>query len=172
MHSRLLISLLAVGFLCSGCDGVKEQLGLTRHTPDEFSVMQRAPLEIPENLNDLPPPVLGAPRPQEVPAVKQAQEAVLGTTKPVVAAAASKSETMLINKVASTKADPNIRQQLAKDAAEDNEDSRPVVKRLLNIGSDKPSSTIVDSAAEAQRIMDAKKAGKPVTDGETPTIEE
>lgn len=171
MRSRLLISLLTVSVLGNGCDGVKEQLGLTRHTPDEFAVMQRAPLEIPENLNELPPPVLGAARPQEVPAVKQAQQVVLGAEKPV-AQSASKSETFLVNKVASSNANPNIRQQLANDAAEGSNDNRPVVKRLLNLGNDTPTSTIVDPAPEAQRILDAKKAGKPVTGDETPMIEE
>lgn len=171
MNTRFLVSLLAATVLCSGCDTIKEELGLTRHTPDEFSVMQRAPLELPVDFNSLPTPTPGAPRPQETSAVKQAQEAVLGTEKPV-SETASKSENLLLNKVGATTADASIRRQLAKDAEVESKDNRAVVKRILNLGDGVAPATVVDPAAEAKRIQDAKKAGQPITSGDTPTLEE
>ncbi len=171
MNKVFLTSLAVASVLCVGCDSVKEELGLTRHTPDEFSVMQRAPLEIPTDLNSLPAPNLGAPRPQDVSAVQQAQQVILGSEKSV-AEAPSKTENALLKKAGAAEATPDIRKQLALDAKVQSKDNRPVVKRLLNLGKDDGPVTVVDSAAEAKRIQDAKKSGKPVTTGETPTIEQ
>ena len=171
MTKYFLISLLAVGVLCSGCDSVKEELGLNRHTPDEFSVMQRAPLEIPTDLSSLPAPNPGAPRPQEVSAVTQAQQVVLGAEKSV-ADASSKTEDVLLQKAGVADAKPDIRNQLALDAKVQSKDNRAVVKRILNLGDGSSPTTVVDSAAESKRIQDAKKAGQSVTTGETPMIEQ
>lgn len=170
MNKVFLVSLMAVSVVLVGCDTVKEELGLTRHTPDEFSVMQRAPLEIPTDMTSLPVPTPGAARPQEVSAVQQAQQAVLGAEKPV-ADEASKTEDLLLKKAGATDAKPDIRKQLALDAKVQKKDNRAVVKRLLSMDDEAPA-VVVDSAAEAKRIQDAKKAGQPITTGETPTIEQ
>ncbi len=171
MKKYFLTSLLAVSAMCSGCDTVKEELGLTRHTPDEFSVMQRAPLEIPQDLSLLPVPNPGAPRPQDVSAVAQAQQVILGDKKSD-AEAPSKLENALLSKAGAAEPKSDIRKQLALDAKVQSKDNRPVVKRILNLGTEDEAATIVDAGAEAKRIQDAKKAGKPVTTGETPTVEQ
>ena len=171
MTGRFLVSLLAVTFLCSGCDRLKEEVGLTRHTPDEFAVMQRAPLEIPTDLNSLPAPQLGAPRPQEVSAKDQAQQVLLGSKAPV-ADMGSKAEDTLLKKAGASTAKLDIRQQLELDAKVQKENKKDVVKRFLNIEPDIAPATVVDAEAEAKRIQDAKKAGQAVTTGETPTIEQ
>ena len=57
----------------SGCTGFKRAIGLDPTMPDEFEVVQRAPLTIPPDF-DLRPPKPGAPRPQEVSADKLARE--------------------------------------------------------------------------------------------------
>lgn len=67
--------------LLTGCEDVKDQLGLSRRTPDEFAVMERAPLEVPQDLSQLPQPNPGALRPQETPATQMAKSAVLGMGK-------------------------------------------------------------------------------------------
>jgi hypothetical protein len=69
--SPVLLLLLAG---CSGA-GVSRDLGLTRDSPDEFTVTTRAPLSIPTDFT-LPRPQPGAPRPQE-PAAQLAAEAAL-----------------------------------------------------------------------------------------------
>lgn len=171
MTRVMIVSVLTIGLLVTGCDTVKEELGLTRHTPDEFAVMQRAPLEIPADLNTLPKPNLGAPRPQEIPAKQQAQQAILGEVS-TVADQESRSEKILLQKAGATAAQPDIRKQLELDAKVQSEDKRAVVKRLLNIGSDEKPASVVDAEAEAKRIQDAKKAGQSVTTGETPTVEQ
>ncbi len=69
--SAVLLVLLAG---CSGADFARD-VGLTRDSPDEFTVTTRAPLAMPTDFT-LPRPTPGAPRPQE-PAVQLAAEATL-----------------------------------------------------------------------------------------------
>lgn len=174
MNRLVLFCLLSSATILSGCGGssIKEQLGIDRHSPDEFSVLQRAPLEIPTDLKNLPVPQPGLQRPQDITAKQQATKIILGNTETSVNQEASSSEEILLQKTNATANNPNIRQQLAKEAKEQKNDKRPVIKRLLNVGDSDPSAVVVDAKAEAQRLKDAKDAGKPVTTGETPVIEE
>jgi len=162
------ISLLGL----TGCEMTKEQLGLTRRSPDEFMVMSRAPLEMPQNMTSLPAPHPGMKRPQETPAVAQAKQAIIGSEQVTHLESQSSSEQMLLQKTGATTARSDIRAIVNKEAIEDVEDKRPVIKKLLNVGSDQPPATIVDPAAEAERIKANKAAGKPLTEGETPTIDD
>ncbi len=154
----------------SGCAETKEQLGLTRRTPDEFAVLTRAPLEMPpEGSPLLPVPQPGMPRPQEVSPVNSAQTAVLGKPLPQ-AEAESSAEATLLRKAGATQSDAGIRATVNREAVEGTKDNRPVIKRLLSIGSDTPSATIVDAPGELRRLKENRDSGNPVTRGETPTL--
>lgn len=173
MNLLVKMSVLGVFFLVAGCDTVKTELGLNRHIPDEFSVMQRAPLEIPADLNTLPVPQPGASRPQEVAAKEQAKGLLLGDQKThSIVEKPSVSEKVLMNKVGGGAIDSNVREKLTTESQSATKDNRPVVKRILGIGKENAGSRVVDAEAEAKRIQDAKKAGKPITDGITPSLEE
>ena len=161
--------ILGIFLLSTGCDTVKSELGLDRHTPDEFAVMQRAPLEIPKDMTTLPVPQPGMDRPQDVTAKEQAKEVILGSE---VDAKPSAAENALVSKVSGGTTDSKIREKLAAEDKDGGNDNRPVVKRIFGIGSDTAGSRVVDAEAEAKRIQDAKKAGKPITDGETPSVED
>ncbi len=62
--------------LVGACGSVREELGLTKQAPDEFSVVTKAPLILPPDYA-LRPPEPGAPRPQELQPQQQAQRALL-----------------------------------------------------------------------------------------------
>lgn len=171
MHKLFLFSAACSVFILSGCGTVKSQLGLDRHSPDEFAVMQRAPLEIPSDLTTLPAPQPGMPRPQDVSAKQQAAQAILGSAG-ALSETTSSSEEALLQKTNATVANSNIRRQLAEESGQEKNDKRPVIKKLLDLGSNEPSAPVVDAKAEAKRIKDAKAAGKPVTTGDTPVIDE
>src|SRR3954462_853626 len=66
-------SLLLLGG-CSG-DALSRTFGLTRDSPDEYTVTTRAPLSMPPQYN-LRPPEPGAPRPQEQTERQQAEQAL------------------------------------------------------------------------------------------------
>ena len=76
MKKTLLIMMLPL--LLISCGNVKKRLGLERSQPDEFAVVERAPLTMPPNFN-LTPPQPGAQRPQEANPANTAQGLVLGT---------------------------------------------------------------------------------------------
>lgn len=172
MNKLFLFSVACSTIVLSGCGGVKEKLGLDRHSPDEFAVIHRAPLEIPSDLTILPMPQLGLQRPQDISAKQQAEKVVLGDSGINVSEKASSAEESLLQKANANGNNKNIRAQLAKEGSQEQKDKRPVIKKLLSVGDSDPSATVVDAKAEAKRIQDAKAAGKLITTGETPVIEE
>lgn len=165
----LLICLLALPVL--SCSGTKEQLGLTRRTPDEFAVVQRAPLEMPPDYY-LRPPAPGTPRPQEQKAVDQAAQAVLGRSPPP-STTKSNAENVLLQKTNAITADPNIRNVLDAETADVAASQKSTIKRILDIGDSNANAPapVVDPTAEAARIKANKEAGKPVNTGSTAPLE-
>ena len=86
MNTRfLLIALLALSACASG--EVKETLGLTRDSPDEFVVVSRPPLSVPPEFN-LVPPEPGKQDPRHS-TETMAKEALLGADAPVATPALS-----------------------------------------------------------------------------------
>lgn len=160
--------------LLAGCSTAKEQLGLERSAPDEFAVVKRAPLAMPPDFK-LRPPQPGAPRPQEASPYQSAKETVFGD------AAASgafvddgSSEAALLRAAGAVNIDPNIRRAVDAETTKLKDVNKPVAQKLLGIGGDpnEESASVVDAKAEAERIKKNKAAGKPVTEGETPSIDQ
>ena len=140
-RTPILIAALAVALplAIGGCSGVKETLGLTKQSPDEFRVVSRAPLSMPPDYN-LRPPTPGAPRPQEGTPRDQAQQAVLGIAPDAIPpigqgeeseAAQSSGESALLQSAGATGVDPNIRQLVDTETAEDAADSRTLADTLV-----------------------------------------
>lgn len=161
-------SLLAL----TACSGAKEQLGLTRTAPDEFSVVTRAPLAMPPDYT-LRPPRPGVARPQETRPSDQAAIAVLGSVNAPSGQGFTKSEAALLTDAGAGAADPAIRDIVDQETAAMAPKKQPVVKRLLKIGSDKPQepeASVVDPAAELERLRENRDTGQPITAGETPAV--
>ncbi len=177
MKHKKLYTLFALTFMAtslSGCSGVRDRLGLDKESPDEFSVITRAPLEIPPTLNAaLPTPNLGTPRPQEQTTINQAQEAVFGNAQ-TATNNISTGENTLLNKANATNTDPNIRAQVNKDTQELADRNEAVADKILNLsGKNKtPSATVVDAKQELERIQQKLKDSEIVTGDDTPYIEE
>jgi hypothetical protein len=98
---------------CGGGTTVGDALGMGRSTPDEFQVVQRAPLVVPPEFG-LRPPEPGAPRPQEGTPSARAQTALLG--EPVPEADSTPGQAALLASVGATRADPDIRTVLAEES--------------------------------------------------------
>lgn len=163
------ITVLALSALSlAACEATKEELGLSRRIPDEFAVVERAPLELPPDFY-LRPPTPGAPRPQEQAPEDQAAQALLGTPAP--RGTVSKSESVLLQKTNAAQADPTIRQTIDAETKAMAQADKPTIKRILDIGGDSEGpAKIVDPAAEAARIKAAKESGQSVSTGDTPSI--
>lgn len=173
----LLSSLLVLGACSNGAASVKDTLGLTKSSPDEFAVVKRAPLEMPPDYS-LRPPQPGAARPQEQATAEQAKQTVFGSAAPAATgaqpAAATGAESSFLQQAGAGVADPAVRTKIDAEAEEFRDVNKPVVKKIMgDLGNeDPPSANVVDAKAEAERLRKNKEEGKPVTDGVTPYIEE
>ncbi len=172
-QSIILCGLISCSFILSGCSSVRDIVGASDESPDEFAVMTRAPLSIPSELT-LPPPMPGAQRPQEVAATKQAQRAVLGDDTIMSDTQISDSENSLLQNAGAAQTDPNIRSTVNQETEEMHRRNQPVAQKLLSLTKDDTpaSATIVDAKKELERIQKNKEDGKSVTEGKTPYIEQ
>lgn len=182
MRFKWWMSLGAIGLLLavSGCGGqVRQALGMTKQSPDEFQVVTHAPLTLPPDYN-LRPPEPGAPRPQEGTAAEQAQTALYtnsdgsslstGAYGAPAETAQSGGEVALLQSAGAAGIDPGIRAQIDAETAAQIERDQTLIERLVFWRTPEPYGTVVDPAAEAKRLQENQALGKPVTEGQTPII--
>ena len=160
-------------FALSACGLSKDDFGLGRKNPDEFAVVKRAPLEIPASYY-LPTPTPGAARPQEISPEEAAKTAVLGKKSNSSETQSSAIEQVLIQQTGADQAEANIRSRVDRETQEYIETNIPVTEKLLNkVGANRQApALVVDAEAEAQRIRNNIEAGRDITDGEVPTLED
>src|SRR5215813_2061096 len=177
MRSNGWVCLAAAGAVLSlsGCGGqVRQALGMTKHSPDEFLTVAHAPLTLPPDYN-LRPPEPGAPRPQEGTAPEQAQKALYANnagTAPTYASAQdastesaqSSGEVALLQNAGAAGIDPGIRTQIDSETAAQIERDQSLIERLVFWRSPEPYGTVVDPAAEAKRLQENQAVGKPMTE--------
>jgi hypothetical protein len=183
MRSNWVMSLVAAGavFALSGCGGqVRQALGMTKQSPDEFQVVTHAPLTLPPDYN-LRPPEPGAPRPQEGTAAEQAQTALYANSGGTALStgssfdgsnetAQSAGEVALLQNAGAAGIDPGIRAQIDTETAAQIERDQTLIERLVFWRNPEPYGTVVDPVAESKRLQENQALGKPVTEGETPII--
>ena len=164
-------ALVALGLALAGCEGVKNQLGIGKNPPDEFTVVARAPLSLPPDYT-LRPPSPGAPRPQETQPRDRAKAALVGAAAGTrEAGAISPGEQALLTLAGTARAQPDIRRVINEENALFAEDDGRFVDRLIFWQSRPPSGVVVDPAKEARRLQEASALGDPPTTGTTPVIE-
>ena len=175
MKRQTIPMLLALAALAlSGCQSVKKELGVGRNSPDEFAVVKRAPLSMP------PDYTLRAPETGEAPAAaiasNQAKTIVLG--KPAAEPATDGSaDSALLQKLGTQNADPLVREKISEENGYIALENQKLVDKLIFwkepdvTDADLPASQ-VDAAKEAERIKQNEKQGAPVTQGDTPVVEE
>lgn len=166
--------ILALG----ACQGVRDQLGLTKQSPDEFKVVARAPLTLPPEFT-LRPPEPGIPRPQEGTTAQQARQAIFRLEQPkaqpleqeIGVDGRSRGELSLLKAAGADKIDPAIRRTIDSETQRLNAESDDFIDALVFWRKKEEPGLVVDAAEEAKRLRENAALGKPVTAGETPTIE-
>lgn len=159
MNKKYLVLLLP--FVVASCQGdVRDNLGLTREAPDEFAVERRPSLEVPPQFKLLPPSEGGSDiyisNTRET-----AKTAIFGETS--VDAASSSG---FLDRFGVQKADPEIRNALKEERGSEDPG---LLDRIRSISDDSNYKTIVDPAAERERIAGNVKEGKSVAEGEVKT---
>jgi hypothetical protein len=170
-HSLLAscVALLAL----AACGDVRDDLGLGRSAPDEFAVVDRAPLSMPPDFS-LRPPQPGEKRPQEIDLKQRADDIVFGADAGMAektTGGGSDAESALLVAAGAARADPNIRTTVDREAAEKVVGDEHLVNDLLWWRNKEKPATTVDAVAEAARIKAAKEKGEPINRSATPVIE-
>lgn len=170
---KILSLLLGTAVALGACSDTKEKLGLTKKAPDEFAVVKRAPLSMPPDYS-LRPPAPGAPRPQEQSPQEAARQTVFGLqeAQPQEQQITGKDAAFL-QRAGAAQADPSIRHKVDAETSVLAEKERPVVKRILGMdGPEDAPAHVVNAREEAERLQKNKEQGQPVTQGETPSVEQ
>ncbi len=153
MKKILLIALVGIGLGACSQD-MKEDLGLAKVAPDEFSVITRAPLSVPPDYT-LRPPRPGTSRPMEISTRAEARQTVFGVSdidKKTGVAQKSTDNDSFFGKVGVNNADPNIRDVVD---SEDPTDTRTTAERLLFLSGDNvDKGASLDPKEELERLQD------------------
>jgi hypothetical protein len=175
--SRARFTILAVSIAAlslGGCDSLRRAAGVDKSPPDEFSVVSRAPLELPPDYT-LRPPRAGALRAQEVAPTDQARQTIFRAAdknEPVVANGnLTTGEAAILKQAGATAAPPDIRKTVNQETTKLTEADRSFVDSLLFWKSEPLPGDIIDPQKEAQRLQSNAASGKKADEGEAATIE-
>ena len=161
-----LFPILASLLILTGCsDGMKKTFGLEANPPDAFDVATQAPLSLPPELGQLPPPNPGEPRPQPDDAAQAGLDALSPESALTPAPTGSSPGEQALLDQAGPPPPAEIRAQVNQSALIA---SNPpgFVSSLLGSGPTPPAT--VDAAAESKRLQENAAMGQPVTAGDTP----
>jgi len=167
-------AIVALGMATSACSSFSRALGMEKVSPDEFAIVTKAPLVIPPEYN-LRPPAPGTVREDLVQPQERAQAALFGPdATPVADGVVTAGEYALLTNTGVGDSDPQIRNVLASEASSLTQKDRGFTDRILFWqGAGAPSgydTTVIDAAAENERIRNSQATGEPVTSGVEPTI--
>lgn len=182
------VSMMALSACSSGT--VRDTLGLSSPSPDEYRVVSRPPLSVPPQFNLLPPSAT-AQSPNMLPADKQAQSLITGndasrasaqTLKPGTAdtavipvttgSASTSAESAFLKSAGADKADPTVRDHLVEEHIVQQDKKQESSWWDVMSSDTAPKETIVDANKESQRIKTDTDAGKPVTEGDTAVVKQ
>jgi hypothetical protein len=152
LRTAKLTAILCAGFALNGCQYIREATAVTKQSPDEFTVITKAPLVIPPDFNLRPPqPGIGS-RYALDPAV-QGQRALFPQSAVTQTAnlgdGYSDGERLLLSKSNALNADPNIRRVISADAGEDNQGLEFAKKVLAEGATPQPNLDNYGNAANS-----------------------
>lgn len=164
--------LLPLLVLLAACSNVKRELGVGRNSPDEFTVVKRAPLTLPPDFT-LRPPADGS-APSGAYSSEQARAAVLGEGAP--APAKSGAEAALLSKMGADNPNPAVRAEIERENGYLALQNRSVADKLIFWKDGEPDpakapAPVVDAKAEKERLEKNKQEGKPANTGDVPVID-
>ena len=166
-RSLLVLSLCAA---IPACEDARRAIGYEKAPPDEFQIVQRAPLSIPPDFT-LRPPAPGAVRPQEGATSDQAKSTLLGLakTQSITTVGRDNSDIALLKRVGVNSARADIRELIDKEAlAQANPEKGFVDKILFWQTPPKPGEgEVLSPQEEADRLRD-KPAEKPPAPDDKP----
>lgn len=167
-----LIAVVVATLGLSACQSVKQELGVGRNSPDEFTVVKRAPLTLPPDYS-LRVPSTGAAPPAAI-ASNQAKTIVLGTTQAPVESGSA--EEQLLSKMGAQNARADIRDVISEENGFIALDNQKAINKLMFWSDKEPGDeslpvSKIDAKKEAERLKKAQEQGAPINSGDVPVIE-
>ena len=175
---KLSLLALAAGLLGACTADTGEILGIDKRTPDEFAVVQRAPLTLPPNFG-LRPPDPDGQRNQDLQPRATAQEALFGRDasrrleqqkETLRDQGATQGEIALLERTGALEADPSIRRVVEEESAALAQEQESFVDTLVFWREKEQPGDVVDAAGEQRRLQENAALGREVTEGQTPLI--
>jgi hypothetical protein len=147
----MLLPALALG----GCSSMEQTFGIGKRSPDEFTVVRRAPLVVPPDAT-LRPPDPGAPPTAEVPTSVAAREVLLGSgaaSVPASDATQSAAEKAIVGDAKVT-ALPNIRTVITQENSQLAVLDRGTFLAILGFQErrQQPQPNVINPVAESRRL--------------------
>ncbi len=161
---------VALALALGACENIKDQLGLSKSSPDEFSVLTHAPLSLPPNYK-LRPPEPGAERPQEISVQEQVKAALFNTSPESAGGAVTAGESALLARAGFSAQNSGIRAIINQDNAVFAEESGGFVDALIFWRDPQQLDPIIDAAREDQRLQEAEATGEAPSAGKSAIIE-
>ena len=164
-------ALLITAIALTACSSLRDQFGLTKQPPDEFTVVRKAPLALPPNFN-LRPPTPGAPDARAPSTTEVARRILAGDNAGQPTTAPTTGEQALLRQAGTNQAEPDIRQVLLAETTQLSDKDKTLVDRLIFWRDpDTEDEDIIDPAAESRRLREASlNGGNTDLGGEAPTI--
>ena len=165
------LGFLPISALLVGCsvDSVRETMGMGKRSPDEYLIVERAPLSVPPSY-ELRPPSASDLEAQYASLRKRAQDILIGSAnggeKPM-----SESELAFLSDAGALNSGSEIRHIIDTERGVRFVDDDRFVDELMFWTDKEGTEFIVDPVAEAERLRRNALSGMPVTYGASPTIE-
>lgn len=142
-------AIAAAAVVLSGCNSIRQGIGLERVTPDEFRVVSMAPLSVPPEYG-LRPPAPGQPRPAELAPESAARQILLSQRQAITRSA---GEQALVNAAGAAQADPLARYVVDDEFGDLAHKEQNWADRILFWRSNDPSTQAASQVRNAEGVM-------------------
>ena len=161
LRTAAVLTIAASTFALGACSSLRQGIGLTKVTPDEFLTVSTAPLTVPPEYG-LRPPAPGQPRPQELAPESAARQILLGQRQAVTR---SPGEQVLVAQAGGDRADPLARYVIDDEFGDLAHKEEGWANRILFWRRDDPSTqaasttqspdgqVTIDAASEYARVQ-------------------
>lgn len=161
-------------FALQGCSEARRAMGYEKQPPDEFQVVERAPLAMPPDFS-LRPPAPGAVRPQEGNVRDQARQVMSGNraVTPISTLGRSTGDVALLKKAGAEQIQPEVRLLINKETQNVADADKSFTDKVVFWRKpDGPGAgEQLDAGKEAQRLRENQALGRAISDGDTPRIQ-
>lgn len=161
LRTAAVLTIAASTLALGACSSLRQGIGLTKVTPDEFLTVSTAPLTVPPEYG-LRPPAPGQPRPQELAPESAARQILLGQRQAVTR---SPGEQVLVAQAGGDRADPLARYVIDDEFGDLAHKEEGWANRILFWRRDDPSTrgpsttqspegqVTIDAASEYARVQ-------------------